>query len=79
MIRRLIILLLIVGCGETTEPEITGWVCKLRTECWSSTYQTIIDCPLPATMLDTTTIYSSLEECESTGCKPREFYCEETN
>ena len=28
MIRRLIILLLIVGCDNSTEPEITRWVCS---------------------------------------------------
>ena len=51
MIRRLIILLLIVGCS--TEPEVQ-WVCKIKPEglgYWSVT--------------DTTTIYSSYEGCDS--------------
>ena len=86
--------LLIVGCGIfEEEDEITGWVCKLRTECFSPTDSTIIDCPLPAPSpaggVDTTTVYSSFEGCDSVCVKKSElqiegeddnpYYCKENN
>ena len=98
--KKLILLsvLIIVGCDLfESEDEITGWLCKLRTECFSPTDSTIIDCPLQVpppegmgTIIDTTTIYSSFEGCDSVCVKHGEiigegivdfspYYCRETN
>ena len=90
--------MLIVGCDLfESEDEITGWLCKLRTECFSPTDSTIIDCPLQVpppegmgTIIDTTTIYSSFEGCDSVCVKHgaingeeienlSPYYCKETN
>jgi len=76
MIRRLIILLLIVGC--TTEPEVQ-WICKIKPEGLGS-----------YSVTDTTTIYSSYEGCDSDCVRdlyegPGEnlygwpYYCKEIN
>ena len=57
MIRRLIILLLIVGC--VTEPEVQ-WVCKVKPD-----YDGPLPVESPESATDTTTIYSSYEGCDS--------------
>ena len=70
----LLSILLILGCDLfESEDEITGWLCKLRTECFSPTDSTIIDCPLQnpppegmdTIIIDTITVFSSFEVCDS--------------
>ena len=92
----LLSILLIVGCDLfESEDEITGWVCKLKTECFSPTDSTIIDCPsqVPSPIgggVDTITVFSSFEGCDSVCVKHGEiigegivdfspYYCRETN
>ena len=63
MLRRLIILLLIVGCDLfDSEDEVNQWTCKLKTD-WDGPL--IPDYFAP----DTTIIYSSFERCDSVCVK----------
>ena len=84
MKKLMLFILLIVGCDEETEPVITGWACKVKTDCFSIFDNAITDCPIPTDekfeTIDTTTVYSSIEECDS-SCPslPLTFYCKETN
>ena len=84
MKKLIFIVLLIVGCDNSTEPEVQ-WVCKVKPD---------YDGPLPVELLesatDTTTIYSSYEGCDSDCVRdlyegPGEnlygwpYYCKEIN
>tara|TARA_Y100001968_G_scaffold279804_1_gene275951 strand:- start:347 stop:634 length:288 start_codon:yes stop_codon:yes gene_type:complete len=87
-------IILIVGCDLfESEDQLTGWICKLKTECFSPIDSTIIDCPLPRpspNVIDTITIFNSFEGCDSKCVKSSStlqidfdinspYYCKETN
>ena len=72
MIRRLTILLLIVGCDNSTESKTTEWICTTDYQFESdlpegcgSTDEPPCPPPLSSKFDILNTIYNSLEECES--------------
>ena len=72
MKKLLLIVLLIVGCDNSTEPKTTEWICTTDYQFESPTVSeecesTDPPCPpIPPSKFDfLNTIYNSLEECES--------------
>ena len=80
MIRRLTILLLIVGCEETTEPPSengdTQWFCKATAATIEQTGQDWVYC-----IIDSLLYYENWEsklECKDAGCETNivtEYHC----